>query len=430
MVTESILVKKLQRICAELKAAGKPDNVIVNMLKQELHYTVLDFIYNHPKYSHLIMYGGTLLRIVYALPRMSEDLDFQTNEKIDLQILADALVKHFKSKYNLQIEVAVKTRDTQGTHLLVIKLDILEMFNLSSIKWQVIKIRFDVNFFDKASDFTKESHPIVHEGLTFSILTYPLSTLMASKIRAVLHRTNRGIGHKTATCKPRDIYDFIWYLERKAIPDMEYLKAQGEPYQTMYELFYGADSFPGLKFRVANLPNDLFEEDLAQFFFDRTDFDNWLSNWKTKFETVINNYKIYKVKALEKIHLSTEFSSGNRTMDYVFHTDQKNIQIVFTAKLSNYWFFYKDLQIESGHRIGEIDKKIESATRLTELDYEYIGLFYKKILDFQSRNKNVLLNDQFIQTKLIRPTADNLQPQSQVYLDKKILENIQFEELV
>lgn len=429
MTTESILVKKLQRICTELKTAGKPDNVIINTLKQELHYTILDFIYNHPQYSHLIMYGGTLLRIVYALPRMSEDLDFQTHEEINLQALAEALIKHFKDKYNLQVEVVVKPRDIQGTHLLVIKFDILEAFNLEDIKWTIIKIRFDVNIFDKAGDFVKESHPIVHEGLTFSILTYPLSTLMASKIRAVLHRTNRGIGDKMAACKPRDIYDFIWYLDRKAIPDMEYLKAQGEPYETIYELFYGVDNLPGLKFRVANLPNDLFEEDLAQFFFDRTDFDNWLSNWKTKFETLMNSYKIYKIKELDTILFNIDFSTDIRTINYIFTTDQTDRRVRFAVKLSEYWFIFNDVKIVSGHRQTAIETKVESAKLPTALDYEYIGLFYKKIKEFCQKNKDVLLNDQ-LSTKVIRATADQLRPIDQIYLDKRILENIQFEELM
>lgn len=429
MITDSPLVKKLQRISAELKTAGKTDNVIINALKQELQYFILDFIYNHPHYSHLIMYGGSLLRIVYNLPRMSEDLDFQTNENIDLETLRLALIKHFQDKYNLQIEVTVKPRQYQGTHFLFIKFDILEAFKLRTIQWKIIKIRFDVNFFNKADNFIKENQPVVHEGLAFSILTYPLSTLMASKIGAVVHRTSRGIGHDTAACKPRDIFDLVWYLERKAIPDMEYLKAQGEQYDSLYDLFYGHDGMQGLKFRVLNLRDDLFETDLAQFFFDRSDFDQWLSNWRPRFETLMNNYKIYKVKQLDSILFSIDFSSSVRTINYIFTTDQVGTYIHFIVQLSDQWFVYSDIKIASGHRQTTIESKVEFAKPLTALDYEYIGLFYKKIKEFCQKNKNVLLNDQ-LATKLIRATADTLRPTDQVYLDRKILEHIQFEELL
>lgn len=425
-MSDSTLIKKLQRISDDLKTVGRTDDVIVNAMKHELQYYILDFVYNHPKYAALVMYGGSLLRIVYDLPRMSEDLDFQTNVDFDLEELKQAFIKHFQDRHNLAITVLVKPRPERNTKLIIINFDILQHFHLRNIKWTTLKIRFDINVFEKGNDFVKESLPIVHEGLTFSILTYPLSTLMASKITAVLQRTQRGIGHGMAGCKPRDIYDLIWYLDRKATPDMEYLQAKGEHYETLYDLFYGTH---GLKFRVGNLSDDLFEKDLAQFFFDQSDLDEWLRNWRKKFETAIARYSIYKVNQLETIGFVIDFSTETRVINYFFTTDQANKNIQFTVQLSEYWFIFDDMKLGQGHRQNEIESKVQSAKPLTDLDYEYVGLFYRKIKEFLLRNKQVMLNDRFV-TKVIRTNADNLQPKSQVYLDKRILEHIQFEELM
>ena len=52
-----------------------PDTCL-NVLRK-LQYYVLDFIYHHPEYSHWIMYGGSALRIIHKLNRMSVDLDFE-----------------------------------------------------------------------------------------------------------------------------------------------------------------------------------------------------------------------------------------------------------------------------------------------------------------------------------------------------------------
>ena len=80
----NIFIEKLKTIVKDRRAEGIPDFAIINFIKEELQYAVLDFIYNNKKYSNLIMYGGTLLRIAYDLHRMSEDLDFQTNKKFVL----------------------------------------------------------------------------------------------------------------------------------------------------------------------------------------------------------------------------------------------------------------------------------------------------------------------------------------------------------
>ena len=51
------------------------------LLKEALQVYVLDHLYNHPNYRRLNFYRGTCLHIVYDLNRLSEDLDFDEEER-------------------------------------------------------------------------------------------------------------------------------------------------------------------------------------------------------------------------------------------------------------------------------------------------------------------------------------------------------------
>ncbi|MBN1971028.1 MAG: nucleotidyl transferase AbiEii/AbiGii toxin family protein [Candidatus Delongbacteria bacterium] len=418
---ENILIKKLNQKVIELKTRDLTDLIIVNALKEELQHYILDFIYNESKYSNLIMYGGSLLRIAYDLPRMSEDLDFQTDKKISLKEISDDLITHFKNRYDLDIEVSINDREQSETKLLKIAFDILNQLDLN-ISWSKIKIRFDINYFKDASKLSTEIIPKVHDNLSYSIKTYPISTLMSSKILAVMKRTSRGIGKEKTSCKPRDIYDLIWYLKRNSYPDLEYFSLKGEKYQTVLELF------DAVKLRVANLEDKLFENDIAQFFYDRTDYDSWFNNWRQTFITLIDSYSIFKVIDLVSINYKVELRHETRHIRYIYSSDN-NKEIMFFVSLAGDWIVFSNVRVNSGHEVSDLKEKIESNYELKQIDYEYIGLFYKKIEDFIKRNKKVLYSNRY-QTRLIRATADDLNPKEQIFLDKRLLEKIQLEELL
>src|SRR3989338_6808547 len=60
-----------------------------NALKEELQFYVLNFIYHHLEYSKWIMYGGSALRIIHGLDRMSVDLDFEISHSITKKFLEE-----------------------------------------------------------------------------------------------------------------------------------------------------------------------------------------------------------------------------------------------------------------------------------------------------------------------------------------------------
>lgn len=439
----NILVEKLKNVVSTLRAQGTPDSAIINALKEELQYPVLDFVYNSKEYSHLIMYGGTLLRIAYALPRMSEDLDFQTAEKFDLEEFATALVSHFKTTYGVTVETKIKTERLTKTGLAktdfaYIKFPgIMEEIGLQGHGIQtMLQIRFDINKFPRASDFSTEQISIVRDTYAFSIKTYTISTLMASKIAAVLLRPKRGIGNEISDCKPRDIYDLIWYMGKKIIPDMDYLKAihlrgkKGMEAKNILELF------DVLLKHVGNLDDKLFAHDLSRFFYNPLEFDDWHRNWRERFRMLRDSYEIYKVKkknnkpALSEVRVWTDPSNNSTYFHFYFSTEEPlNGYTKFTCGLSEYWYIFTDFKIPTGNKKKEIENLIKSNKELTKLDYEYAGLFYEKIEDYLKRNDYILLQPE-LKTKLIRATADSLDVKTQVLLDRRLLLKEKFENLL
>jgi len=60
-----------------------------NVLKEELQFYLLNFIYHHAEYSRWIMYGGSALRIIHGLDRMSVDLDFEVTHEVTAGFLKE-----------------------------------------------------------------------------------------------------------------------------------------------------------------------------------------------------------------------------------------------------------------------------------------------------------------------------------------------------
>jgi hypothetical protein len=78
----------LKRKLEDLSIYGEIDaETRRNALKEELQFYVLNFIYHHSEYGKWIMYGGSALRIIHGLDRMSVDLDFEVSHEVTEKFL-------------------------------------------------------------------------------------------------------------------------------------------------------------------------------------------------------------------------------------------------------------------------------------------------------------------------------------------------------
>ena len=88
------MIDTLKRIL-EKKQSYRNPLYIRNLCKEELQNYILSYIYNSSKYRNLIFTGGTCLRKIYGLPRLSEDLDFDFTTPFSLDMFSNDIQDYF-----------------------------------------------------------------------------------------------------------------------------------------------------------------------------------------------------------------------------------------------------------------------------------------------------------------------------------------------
>lgn len=194
-----------------------------NILKEYLQVLVLDFIYSHPKYSELCFYGGSALKHCFGLPRLSEDLDFvDLKSSIKLDLLALDLEKYFKNNTDLDVVVSVQK------FRVYLKFPILRELKLAKIgESDLLFLKVEIfSGFDFCRKYKKEFMPLFKFNKSILVKIFDLSTLMSTKIRAVLYRKwekKDKKGDVLIKVKGRDYFDLMWYLEKGIKPNIQCL---------------------------------------------------------------------------------------------------------------------------------------------------------------------------------------------------------------
>jgi len=102
------LIQSMQNVLSQKDPllANETKRVI---LKEFLQANTLDFLYNHPVYRKLNFYGGTCLHMLYGLNRLSEDIDLDNSNEIDLGDLEGDLLTFFRTNIGYT-DVVAKTQ--------------------------------------------------------------------------------------------------------------------------------------------------------------------------------------------------------------------------------------------------------------------------------------------------------------------------------
>lgn len=402
-----------------------------NILKEDLQYYVLDFIYHHPEYSKWVMYGGSALRIIHELNRMSVDLDFEVSDPVTekfLENLKKEIEEHFKNTYATEPDF-LNVKITTGRGLLL-KFNIGEELSFGSSSKQV-HLKIDLNHFVAPKTVT-ERRPINHDQLSFVIQTYNMAALMASKIAAIFLRGTRGVGEAIYEEKGRDIYDLFWYMSKKIVPDFDYLNAKIK--EKRKEIPNTKALFDELTFQMNKVTNENLKQDLVPLFTDRRYIENWLESWLQNYFRLLETYKIRTVTNLEHIRIFEDLMPDNFYFFYYYNTEDGK-QITIRYALSGYWIDFGEgnLNIEVPK---ELDDKIEfsrngwsSAEPQMDKIKQYAILFKEKNDKYFKKTDNVFLGDGMT-TKMIRMTADNLNQKEQIVLNKSALISCDLDDLV
>jgi hypothetical protein len=217
----------LENILSESKTSN--DIFKRNLIKEYLQIFVLEFIYAHPRYSQLFFYGGSCLAHCFGLPRLSEDLDFvDKGKKINMDELANDLEKYFKENIDIGKNVEAKSQKFR----VYLKFPVLYELGLSEGRKEdtdLLFLKVEVfSDFDFCEKHDTEIRPIFKFNRSVLIKTFDLSTLMASKIGAILERkwekTDK-TGKTLIKVKGRDYFDLMWYLEKGVKPNLKCIKS-------------------------------------------------------------------------------------------------------------------------------------------------------------------------------------------------------------
>lgn len=393
-----------------------------NALKEELQYYVLNFICHHTEYKSWIMYGGSALRIIHGLDRMSVDLDFEISHAVTeefLEELKKEIEKHFLNTYGAGTDF-MTAKITTGRGLLL-KFHVGEELSFGHSSNQV-HVKIDLNHF-VASETVTERRPINRDQLSFVIITYNMSALMASKLAAIFLRGTRGVGEAVYQEKGRDIYDLLWYMGKKVVPDFDYLTAKGIDAKDPRALF------DKLTLQMNKVSDKNLEQDLEPLFVNKTFIKNWLKNWRESYLRLLDEYKINMVTTLEKIGVHQDFHTDNFSFVYWYKTEEgRTARIIYT--ISDYWIDFRegDLPTKINEKIIQLVES-EMKDQLSNKLKQYITLFYEKTEKYFRKTNRIMLGNN-IATKFIRMTADNFNPKEQIVLNKSTLLSCELDDLL
>lgn len=420
----TILKRKIEEISAN---EGIDAETRRNALKEDLQYFILNFVYHHPKYKNWTMYGGSALRIIHGLNRMSVDLDFEVDNEVTgkfLEELKKDVEDYFSTTYSSGDDF-LSLKITTGRGLLL-KFNVGDELSFGHPSKQV-HIKIDLNNFS-APKTVIERRPINRDQLSFVIVTYNMSTLMASKIAAIFLRGKRGVGRATFEEKGRDIYDLLWYMSKKVVPDFDYLAAKGIDVNDPRKLFNK------LTVQMNKVNDQNLKQDLLPLFMDRNFIENWLINWRESYFKLLDAYEIHTATTLEKVGIQQDFRTDIFYFVYWYHTEEgAPVRIIYA--LSDYWIDYREgnLLIKTEKQVDSIIEFIGNNWRqkpaILEKLKQYATLFHQKTEKYFKKTNRVILGDT-IHTKVIRMTADKLNQKEQIVLNKSALLSCELDDLL
>ncbi len=208
-----ILENSVKRIIEE---SGNEDTLFLrNLIKEELQNYVLNFIYNNKQYQKLIFTGGTCLKKVYGLNRLSEDLDFDYMPSMDFDIksFGEDIISYFFTT----LQYSKATYKISGKrNMLFLKFPLLKDFVTMTDKIpEDIFLRCDFSE-ETLGSFGESLNPVTTGSFAFFVRSYDLPTLFSNKIVAFLNRSFYSGKFQKLPFKGRDVYDLFWFLQLSA----------------------------------------------------------------------------------------------------------------------------------------------------------------------------------------------------------------------
>ena len=217
-----------------------------NALKEIIQEIALYALSTTDFFQHAQFQGGTALRILYQLPRFSEDLDFilnTTNPDFKWKNYISAIEKTFLL-YGITPEVKDRSKVSQPIQRLFLKDDSIGKtlnlsFQSSNQKKLLIKLEIDTN----PPQHSRAARKYLDFPIDHAITCQDLPSNFAGKCHALLCRPYE---------KGRDWFDLLWYLSQRVTVNLAFLES------ALHQ--HGPWKGENLKLNVAWLQNALSEK--------------------------------------------------------------------------------------------------------------------------------------------------------------------------
>ncbi len=418
------IIFELKNIVDDGKKEKLSLEIIRVQLKEYLQIFILDFIYNS-KFNFLNFYGGSSIRIIYELPRMSEDLDFEAEEGFNLNEFVDELKKYFHSKLLLK-DIDVKVDKTgHGVFMISVKLKILSELGLSASRSEtnILIVRVDIKSLSK--EYFKNmkiiSTPLSKYGKNMIIKHYDLPTLMSTKIAAIIQRPNRGYKKGDANYKGRDFYDLLWYMQKGILPNENALKADGIDGSIQ-------EVFNKIAISISKMNLEGIKADLLNLLENLNYVDNWIASFRDTFERLRSTFYVCKKDfKLDNISVEEDMSKDIYTFIFNFLTSKRQI-VQFKFKITEEFFMYTNISDINLDNIGIIDLICFRITHHSgsPLDdrkqflNKYAIFFYEKIRQYLSAHQNDIYFSRW-ESQLITSNSLSLNAFQQATLEDLVL---------
>jgi len=274
------LIQSMQNLLAKTDPSLSNETKRI-LLKEFLQAYTLDFLYNHPDYRKLNFYGGTCLRLVYGLNRLSEDLDLDNSSGVNISSLQSDLLYFFQTNFSYP-DVTAKTQTGEwGICRTTLKFPLLYSVGLSSHADEALHLKVEVSQHQQV--YVLRKTPLLVHGRSFVASHFSLETMMAGKMIACLER-NFQKGNQGVEIKGRDFYDLLWFMQQRIQPLDEKLALDGIKHYSVTSAFEELDE------KVKKIRRSDLASDLLPLFEQRSFISVWLDGFQENFKLYLAGY--------------------------------------------------------------------------------------------------------------------------------------------
>src|SRR3989338_11011851 len=193
----------MKTYCLELTSRKQGYNEKLNTLREYLQAYILRIMHDEGFFRFAVFVGGTALRLLYDLPRFSEDLDFSLVKQRSVPFLEIATV--VKRELNLAgYSMTVRTKASPALCYAFFNFEgLLFEAGLSAHRAQNLSVKVEID--ERPPEGAHVETAVVNKHIPLSVLTYDRPSLFAGKLHALLSRRYT---------KGRDFVDLGWYLSK------------------------------------------------------------------------------------------------------------------------------------------------------------------------------------------------------------------------